>query len=297
MTLSLDEVRTTRFHLARRNGYEPQDVDTFVDKVEATMTQLTEENETLRKQVEALRDAAQAEPAAAGDGADASSRIAELEAENAELRGRLETPAEQPVESDDRDARISELELENTELHLQVEGLMETAAAASSQADAGSEPAAPQSLIVTTSAEASPAVIRLVQLATEQAEQVVGDARAEAERLVAEARARGEESEAQARAGAEQLKADTQSRRDEVEAELEARRAEILGSLESDREALAAHVDSLRSFEGDYRQRLRDHLNEHIANLEAARFEPETAPSAPPENSGTPRLDALLNNE
>jgi len=54
MTLTLEQVRQTRFHLARRNGYEPVDVDNFVDKVEATLSQLSEENQTLKQQVEAL---------------------------------------------------------------------------------------------------------------------------------------------------------------------------------------------------------------------------------------------------
>lgn len=49
MTLTLEQVRQTRFHLARRNGYEPVDVDNFVDKVEATLSQMTEENETLKQ--------------------------------------------------------------------------------------------------------------------------------------------------------------------------------------------------------------------------------------------------------
>ena len=34
MTLTIEQVRDTRFHLARRNGYDPADVDTFVDKVD-----------------------------------------------------------------------------------------------------------------------------------------------------------------------------------------------------------------------------------------------------------------------
>ena len=54
MTLSLEQVRQTRFHLARRNGYEPMDVDNFVDKVEVTLQQLGEENETLKQQLDAL---------------------------------------------------------------------------------------------------------------------------------------------------------------------------------------------------------------------------------------------------
>ena len=68
MTLTLEQVRQTRFHLARRNGYEPVDVDNFVDKVEVTLAQLGEENETLKKQVEALTAGDSGAVAPAADG-------------------------------------------------------------------------------------------------------------------------------------------------------------------------------------------------------------------------------------
>ena len=54
MTLTIEQVRDTRFHLARRNGYDPADVDTFVDKVETTLVALAEENATLQQQVATL---------------------------------------------------------------------------------------------------------------------------------------------------------------------------------------------------------------------------------------------------
>ena len=40
MTLTIEQVRDTRFHLARRNGYEPVDVDNFADAVESTLNEL-----------------------------------------------------------------------------------------------------------------------------------------------------------------------------------------------------------------------------------------------------------------
>ncbi|MDO5500896.1 MAG: DivIVA domain-containing protein, partial [Propionibacteriaceae bacterium] len=57
MTLTLDEVRKTKFHMARRTGYEVSEVDLFVDRVEASFAQLTEENHMLKQQVEALKQA------------------------------------------------------------------------------------------------------------------------------------------------------------------------------------------------------------------------------------------------
>ena len=78
MTLTLEQVRQTRFHLARRNGYEPVDVDNFVDKVEATLSQLTEENGSLKKQLEALSSSEPSSIFVPGDNADADKLRAEL---------------------------------------------------------------------------------------------------------------------------------------------------------------------------------------------------------------------------
>ena len=93
MTLSLEQVRQTRFHLARRNGYEPMDVDNFVDKVEVTLQQLGEENETLKQQLDALTAGGEGDAAAPGDDRSADvlrRQLNESHAEVERLRGELE---------------------------------------------------------------------------------------------------------------------------------------------------------------------------------------------------------------
>ena len=85
MTLTLDDVRNKRFRMARKSGYEVLEVDEFVDEVEESFAQLVEENQNLKKQVEALKaapppqhpvapaaPAVQAPPLAAASGAAAS---------------------------------------------------------------------------------------------------------------------------------------------------------------------------------------------------------------------------------
>src|SRR5215208_4346908 len=57
MTLTLDDVRNKRFRMARKSGYEVLEVDEFVDEVEESFAQLLEENQNLKKQVEALKSA------------------------------------------------------------------------------------------------------------------------------------------------------------------------------------------------------------------------------------------------
>ena len=61
MTLTLDDVRNTvrnkRFRVARKAGYEVLDVDEFVDEVGESFAQLLEDNQNLKKQIEALNSA------------------------------------------------------------------------------------------------------------------------------------------------------------------------------------------------------------------------------------------------
>ena len=87
MTLTLEQVRQTRFHLARRNGYEPVDVDNFVDKVEATLAQLNEENAGLKQQVEALSSSEPSSIFVPGEVGDVEQLRAELAGRTQELDG------------------------------------------------------------------------------------------------------------------------------------------------------------------------------------------------------------------
>ena len=64
MTLTLDDVRNKRFRMARKSGYEVLEVDEFVDEVEESFAQLLEENQNLKKQVEALKAAPPVAPPA-----------------------------------------------------------------------------------------------------------------------------------------------------------------------------------------------------------------------------------------
>src|SRR6185295_8594315 len=118
MTLTLDDVRNKRFRMARKSGYEVLEVDEFVDEVEESFAQLIEENQNLKKQVEALKAA----------------------------------PPPHPV----------------------------APAAPTVQAPPPRQPAPPQPqsgrIVVTTGKEASAAVVRLVEMSTEQAERLVEEA-------------------------------------------------------------------------------------------------------------------------
>ena len=237
MTLTLDDVRNKRFRMARKSGYEVLEVDEFVDEVEESFAQLIEENQNLKKQIEALKAA---------------------------------PPPQQPI----------------------------APAAPTVQAPQPRQPAPPQTasaqpqsgtIVVTTGKEASAAVVRLVEMSTEQAERLVEEATEDANRireeanrtahqLTTDARTRAERVESEARVNAERLQADAHSRAEKLDREIESRRGEMFGDLERQRDDLTAAVAALRNFETAYRTNLTTHLRKQIETLEAGRAEPVEIP-------------------
>ena len=206
-------------------------------------------------------------------------------------------------------------------------------------AEAAAPAAAPSPLtpiVVTTSKEASSAVVRLVELSTDQAEQLVREANEEASRIRAEAsrdaeevtteaRTRAERLESEAQVNADRLQADAVSRSENLDRELATRRTELFGQLEQQRETLTSTVAALREFETTYRTSLAEHLKGQLEALDTVRLEPAGGPATPtsqpaavaadapaadapaaegspaetgtPAASDTPRLDALLGDQ
>jgi DivIVA domain-containing protein len=326
MTLTLEQVRQTRFHLARRNGYEPVDVDNFVDKVEATLSALTEENATLKQQVDALGSSEPSSIFVPGDSAEADKlkvdlqgRQSELDGVKGELAGKAEELSQRAHELEQARSDLAAAQAEVESLRNQVSQLQQVASAAQQAQPETSPTGKVENIVVTSSAEASPAVTRLLQMATEQAERLVGESQVEAQRIVSTARAeaetvidnankkahetltdartRADRVESEARVNAERVTTEAQHRADAVNGEADARRAELFTALEQERDTLRGKVDHLRSFEATFRSNMSNHLQSQIAALSETTIEPSDTPailSEPAPASATPRLDALL---
>jgi DivIVA domain-containing protein len=173
MPLTPEEVQAKKFTVTRlRTGYSEDEVDAFLDEVEAELRRLLGENAELRKRLET--------------GTPAGATVAE--------------PGRPPAE--------------------------------------GQEAAA----------------LRTLLLAQRTADEAIAEARQEAEQILAESRQRAADLE------------------DEAERAHTAR----LGELERDRQTLESKVEELRSFEREYRGRLRAYLEARLRDLEGS------PPMAPP---------------
>src|SRR5215212_5166617 len=154
-------------------------------------------------------------------------------------------------------------------------------------------PAAPQAsggpIVVTTSKEASTAVVRLVEMSTEQAERLVKEATEDANRIreeanriahqvTTDARTRAERVESEARVNAERMQADALNRAEKLDKDVESRRSDMFGDLQRQREELTKAVTALRTFEATYRRNLSNHLRSQLEALETGRSEPQDVP-------------------
>ncbi|HEY3549379.1 MAG TPA: hypothetical protein VGK17_25190, partial [Propionicimonas sp.] len=313
------------------NGYEPVDVDNFVDKVEATLTQLSEENSTLKQQIDALSSSEPSSIFVPGDPVDSDKLRSDLQGSQSELEGLRGELAKKAEELGQRQQELEQARAELDGVKAQLESTQaeaEKLRQAAEQAKSAPQPEAAaaegpvgkvENIVVTSSAEASPAVTRLLQMATEQSERLVGESQAEASRVIAGARAeaenvidgankkahetltdartRADRIESEARVNADKVTNDAQRRADAVNGQADARRAELFTALEQERDLLRGKVDHLRSFESTFRSNLANHLQSQIKALTEATLEPSDTPailSEPAPESATPRLDALL---
>ncbi len=149
---------------------------------------------------------------------------------------------------------------------------------------------AQQTIKVETVPQASNAAARLLEIATRNADELVDEAKNEADKIVGEARTKAERLENESKGKADRLEADARSRAQMLDAETSERRAQLFGDLEKERDKLNVDVENLRSFEREYRSRLKTYFTQQLEALNGAG---ETA--APGEEAPAPkRLRSIL---
>ncbi|MBA3265353.1 MAG: DivIVA domain-containing protein [Nocardioidaceae bacterium] len=157
----------------------------------------------------------------------------------------------------------------------------------------GAAPAVGAVPVVRTVPEASGAAARLLEIAAQNADQLVAEAHDDADKIIGEARAKAERLESEAKAQAEKLEADTSSRSERLDSEIMERRQQLFGQLERDRDNLARELEDLRAFEREYRSRLKSYFQSQLEALDSK--SDGEVPSTPSADGETPhRLRELL---
>jgi DivIVA domain-containing protein len=237
MPLMPTDVRNVTFSkppLGKR-GYHEDEVDAFLDLVQAELARLIEEKKDLRNQVEQRDQQRRAAPVDTGN----------------DLRpvgpsGRVMVPVRPPMgeqTSPDDDHNVHAVKV----LGLAQEMAERLTGEAQAEADG------------------------MLTKARTTAEQLLSEARAKAEGMVTDARTRSETMLNDARTRAETL--DRQSREKAASLERDAARkhTEILGAITQEKSVLEKKIDELGTFEREYRTRLKTYLHSQLQELDGHR--------------------------
>jgi DivIVA domain-containing protein len=123
--------------------------------------------------------------------------------------------------------------------------------------------------------------------ARSKSEQLLSDARMKADGMVNEARSRAQTMINTAHVKAEDVERQSQDKAAALERDAARKHAEIIGSISQEKTVLEKKVDELRTFENEYRNRVKTYLESQLRELELRAF---TAPAqtAPPQQDLTP---------
>ncbi|WP_067186699.1 DivIVA domain-containing protein [Microtetraspora niveoalba] len=228
MPLTPADVRNKQFSTTRlRPGYDEEEVDAFLDEVEAELDRLIQENEELRaKLAECLRGKVPGGMGMAGGMQMASAPVAEPKPE-------MMVPQPEPIKPP--------------------------------------EPVRPEPVPVgmgmPPAEDNMDTAARVLALAQQTADQAIADARREADETVTRARREADDILGKARRQAEQIIGDARARAETLERDAQERHRQAMGSLVQTRDELERKVEELRSFEREYRSRLKLYLEQQLADL------------------------------
>ncbi|BDZ50449.1 hypothetical protein GCM10025867_26900 [Frondihabitans sucicola] len=278
MALTPEDVVNKRFQPTKfREGYDQDEVDDFLDEVVVELRRLGQENEELRQRL------------AAGE-----SRIDELQ------KSAAAAPASAPVASAPAAEPVAPTpEPEPEPVAAAPEPEPEPVAAAAV--------AAPPAYVA-PSADETTSTNNLLQLARrlheehvregiEKRDALIAEGHATAARIVSEAettqKAQVEQFEAEHRAQVEQVEAEQKAKTEQFEADYRARAEKIeteqraqVERLDNERIGLEHRIEGLRTFESEYRQKLKGYIEGQLRDLEGdgagSSPEPVSAQSSAP---------------
>jgi DivIVA domain-containing protein len=231
-----------------KRGYNEDEVDAFLDLVEAELARLIEENEDLREQVSQVE---QRLGNAQADLEEARSRPAPMGAVSPPTQQiqRQEPPLRQVVEPPQRASFGDSGEAGDS--HVQVAKVLSMA----------------QEMAERLTAEAKSEADAMLTDARTKSEQLLSEARAKSDGLVNDARARAETMLGDARTRAETLERQSRDKAATLVGDAERKQAEIIGTITRDKSVLEKKIDELRTFEREYRTRLKTYLESQLRDL------------------------------
>ena len=236
-----------------KRGYDEDEVDAFLDLVEAELSRLIEENNELTQRLAAASTGGYSAPAEQAPQYQQPEPVQPF----VEQPVAVEPPAPEPVSVEKAPAPVVEAPVAEAPAgpaahHVQAAKLLglaqETAERLTGDAAAEAES--------TRSA------------AKAESEKLVTDAQNEANRLVSEAQNKSDSMVNEATAKAEALERDSRIRADAMDREAQGKYSQVMGQLTEQRTTLEKKIDDLRVYEREYRSRLKSWITDQLSQLD-----------------------------
>jgi DivIVA domain-containing protein len=242
-----------------KRGYNEDEVDAFLDLVEAELSRLIEENEDLHEQVSQL-----------------DQRLGNAQADLEDARSR--PPAAMGAASLSPPTQQIQRPVEPPPMQRPMEPQRAMAAPPPTMADSGDQGGDHHVQVAKVLSMAQEMAERLTSEAKTEADTMLTDARTKAEQLLSEARVKSDGLVNDARARAETMLNDARTRAETLErqsrdkaatlvGDAERKQSEIIGTITRDKSVLEKKIDELRTFEREYRTRLKTYLESQLRDL------------------------------
>lgn len=253
MALTPEDVVNKRFQPTKfREGYDQDEVDDFLDEVVVELRRLGQENEELRQRLitsesrinELQRSGGQSQgyagyqpPQIPAPATPAAVEAAPVAAEPVAAPVPVVAPA--PIDDIDSNSTNNLLQLARRlhEEHVR-DGIQKKEA--------------------------------LIAEGQATADSLVSESQANAERLVSESQANAERLASESQANADRILSEAQATADRLVGDAEVKQREQIGALEKERTSLEQRIDDLRTFEREYRQKLKGHIEGLLHDLESS---------------------------
>ncbi|RRO16072.1 DivIVA domain-containing protein [Saccharopolyspora rhizosphaerae] len=240
-----------------KRGYNEDEVDAFLDLVEAELARLVEENNDLRGQVEQLENQLQTAQVDLDEArSQAASAAASTQAAPAEEPRRL-TPVPAPT--------AAEQTSPGGDHHVQAAKVLGLA----------------QEMADRLTGEAKAEADGMLSEARTKSEQLLSEARSKSDSMVNESRTRAETMLNDARTRAETLERQARDKAASLERDAQRKHAEVMGNITNEKNALEKKIETLRTFEREYRTRLQTYLESQLRELQ------DRGSAAPAESSSS----------
>jgi len=228
-----------------KRGYNEDEVDAFLDLVEAELARLIEENNDLRQQLEQTE---QRFVGAQVELDDARTKMVSTVTMAPPMRVVEEQRPLSPVPP----PSVMEMTSPGGDHHVQAAKVLGLA----------------QEMADRLTGEAKAEADGMLGEARTKSEQLLSEARLKADSMVNESRSRAEAMLGDARNRAETLERQARDKAATLERDAQRKHAETIGAISAEKVTLEKKIDELRTFEREYRTRLKTYLESQLRDLE-----------------------------